>query len=431
MVFFCWDYFTSYYNDGNKEESAGGGTEKNKDIVFWNKEVRFGMEGLYDCGFEYRMVERNSINCDEMSLSSNVWEEKKDEENSSLEQSYQLHHIASNAKVTSSNWKKFLLPNNDHFTYNRVVKCCQEMTQHRIQNEFEMSFLPIPSQDSRLNLNLLVSNDLLPCDIINNDTSREKIDCPILLILPGKGESRAGILSTRHLTQSSMEEGSCTFHIKEAQKRGYSIILADSNAYGKHMKAQCLIESLRYIFNSLLSFSDTFDASDELKSKRKIHILAHSASGGYFIRHLLDDQNMSCESKMLSCSFPIENIESLVFTDSTHNIQWLKNKKSDDCHYSHHLTQFLQSEKCLYIKNNSEHPSETFANHKDKPPGSSFYSCNDDRKKNNHHCTPGELHHKRRFGAIPTVWAGTTDHSAMCWVARNVIWQFFDRALEQ
>lgn len=174
------------------------------------------------------------------------------------------------------------------------------------------------------------------------------------------------------------------FHIHQAIKREWNVVVLDPNARGKMEGLQLIGQSLDHL---------------EWNGYAPVYILSHSAAGGYLVHYLLAGQH---RLELLS------RIQGLVFTDSTHSIQWTKDDQP--------AKDFLESPKVLYIRNCSEHPSDTFANHKNKKAGE-------------HH--EGNQWWIRRFGNIRTVWAGTTDHAAMCWAARKVVWDFFDECDKQ
>jgi hypothetical protein len=304
---------------------------------------RFGADGLLDCGFEYRLVKRNEEEASPMT---------------------RLFHVESGVMITPNNRKQYIP---DGSIFDEVGTHCQEIAQERIQNEYGLHFVTLFSHEGEP-VQALVSQDY------NEDS-----DSPVLVVIAGKGKSRAGVLSMKQLMLSGTEQGSAMFHIQQARTRGLDAILLDPNARGKGEGAVLVRSSL-----------DHLDWS-----KKNVYILAHSAAGGYLVRYLLEgDKRQELRS----------SIRALAFTDSTHNLRWAQEDRS--------LHIFLQSSLVLCIRNCSENPSDTFANHK--------------------HKKAGEVHEgnrwwHHRFGDIPTVWAGTTDHSAMCWVARHVIWDFFDK----
>jgi hypothetical protein len=318
--------------------------------------IRYGAQGLFDCGFEYRQV--SSTISDELDLPET-----------------RLFHITSGVMITPGNRKTYIP---DGPIFDRVVQCCQQIAQQRLQSQYGLEWVNLFSLDGEP-INALASPDYA------NDPEETR---PILMVFTGKGKSRAGILSVRELMVSGLERGSAIYHIHQAMKRRWSVIVFDINARGK-------TEGMSLVRRSL----DNLNWNEPSFVKHPIYILSHSAAGGYLVHYLLESDQ---RQKLLS------SINGVAFTDSTHNIQWAKDDKP--------VAEFLESQRTLYIRNCSENPSDTFADHKNKKAGEAH---------------EGNRFWYRRFGNIPTVWAGTTDHSAMCWVARKVVWDFFDKRNEQ
>jgi hypothetical protein len=200
--------------------------------------------------------------------------------------------------------------------------------------------------------------------------------------MTGKGKSRAGILSVKHLLISGMEVGSASYHIEQALFRNWNIVCLDPNAWGTHHGMEVLEKSL-----------DKLLLDDGAKKKGHVAILAHSASGGYIVRYLLSGNRHLELFQRLQC---------IAFTDSTHRLAWARNHPQ--------LHNFLQSKKCLYIRNNSL--------------GSDFPHVAYKEPKAGDDCKVDEWW-RARFGSLRTVWAGTSDHSLVCWMARKVVWEFF------
>ncbi len=311
----------------------------------------FGSLGLFDCGFEYRQISQDALEEDELTDT-------------------RLFHKATGIMITQEN-RKMYIP--DGPSFDKVIQCCQQVAQQRLQNDYGLRWIELFRFEGEP-IYALASPDYAI------DTPLK----PILMVFTGKGKSRAGVLSVRELVVSGLERGSAIYHIQHAIQRGWRVIILDPNARGKTEGLLLIRCSLDYLVWNSISL---------------VYILSHSAAGGYLVHYLLEGEH---RQELLT------RIQGLVFTDSTHNIQWTKDDK--------HVKEFLQSQRVLYIRNCSENPSDTFANHKNKKAGE-------------HH--EGNHWWFRRFGCIQTVWAGTTDHAAMCWVARKVIWDFFDERNKQ
>ena len=319
---------------------------------------------LVGMGFEYRLVR----------CPLHISEEASQKESTSycLDCVTRLFHVPSETMITPSNRNDYIT---DGPMFDHVSCMCQEMTQARLQKEYALKFITI-CNDTTLGepVRALVDQDF---DEYDDKANHQK---PTLLIMAGKGKSRAGILSVNQLVISGIEIGSALFHLHQARKRGWAVILLDPNARGMEKGMDTVERSLTHLFGS---WTDA-----------PLHVLAHSAAGGYLVRYLLLGP---ARTSLL------ENIRALVFTDSTHNLPWARGDPA--------LFRFLQSKQCLYIRNTKVHVSDTFGNHNDRKLGEEV---------------EGDIWWRRRFGDIRTVWAGTIEHSLMCWMARNILWDFMD-----
>ena len=107
------------------------------------------------------------------------------------------------------------------------------------------------------------------------------------------------------------------------------------------------------------------------------------------------DQNQVAEGREV-----LQQIQSIAFTDSNHNINWVKDNPT--------VSDLLVGPKSLYIKSHRVHQDARIL---------------------------GEAHHdcdfwKRRFGTVRTIWAGTNEHALTNYAAREYIWDHFDKFLE-
>ena len=336
-------------------------------------------------GFEYRVVSGDG-----------------DDIGTTNKSTTRLFHIKSNTMMTSKNRNQFI---SDGPIFDRVAAICQRIAQDKIQKDHSLKFITVGPVDgnntgNQSPINALVDHDFGGDKNNNSHDTQGQAECtitPILVIVTGKGKSRAGILSMKELIHSGYEYGSATMHVAEAHRRGIKVVCLDPNACGKANGMNVVYQSLNYIL---------FDCNSRYHNP-VYYFLAHSAAGGYLVRYLLklDD---SCEEKKQQ--FLSKNLQAIAFSDSTHNVQWAN---------KHHkiLYDFLQSSKCLYIRNDQIRSSEFMSDHDNK-------------------YTPGEIvvdkdyFWHRRFGQIPTVWAGTTHHSLVCTVALKVIWKLFDEQLQ-
>mmetsp|Transcript_12055 Transcript_12055/g.28861 ORF Transcript_12055/g.28861 Transcript_12055/m.28861 type:complete len:440 (+) Transcript_12055:214-1533(+) len=365
-------------------------------------------------GFDYRFT-KPVVEEEETKASTDKASSTTDADTSSKEFNFttRLYHTKSNTMIAQDNVRKFRLHGK---LFDDVVNCCQDIVQQELRDfyRYDVVTIPVSSQNSSVSgsdatppIQAYVSPDL--AETLSKEESIKEPqhasilqEKPILVIICGKGKSRAGVLSAKQLVVSGVESGSAVYHILQAEEQKMSVILLDPNAWGESRGMEVVNHSLTYLFGSGETSTDTrIPTASAGLSKRPLYILAHSAAGGYLTRYL--SQGVARETLL-------RQINRVVFTDSTHNLQWYKNKNNndDDDDDRERLWDYLQSSKCLYIRNNSA--PRTFGTHHGKQAG--------EKHEGDHW-----WHH--RFGKIPTVWAGTPEHSLMCWTARHVIWKFF------
>lgn len=351
--------------------------EDSEDEVIDDEEYLAAKCELQELGFQYRLIRcrRHAPSPKETTVSQD-W---------CMECQTRLFYLSHEGKqivrtlIHGDNQKDFV-PKGAKFK--SVSPLCQQMVQRRLAHRYNLCSISF-------------TNDMLPpINALATPFYFKDPSSPLLIIIPGKGDTRAGIMSTKQIVLSGMEEGSAEFFLQQAyQYHNMAVLLLDPNARGTQSGMTCIEQSLTAVFGQRVA--DNVDSS-----RRKIFILAHSAAGGYLVRYLL----------LGECRLALRrNLCAICFTDSTHNIQWAS-KEEYDPQKETSLFQFLQSDRCLYIRNTSTHHMDTFANSKDRKLGETI---------------PFDVHWQRRFGKIPTVWAGTTVHSLICWNARNVVWDFF------
>ena len=303
--------------------------------------------------------------------------------------------------VTSSNRREFIA---DGEMFEQVARLCQEYAQDCMIDAGSLKWVTICENGEPIRV-------LIDSDHVCNSNTASNNEVPTLLITTGKGKVRAGIFSRRHLMTTGMEASTALPMVMEAKRRGMRVILVDPNARGERMGMTTYEKSLDHIFfqtnhmgattttnnNNNLSSEpsnniESLNKEEEEKRKYKLgplYILAHSASGAQLVRYLLDREEL------------IHSIQSIAFTDSTHNIQWTKTKLD--------LHNFLQSNKALYFKTSSE----TVDFETKEVVGSEAET---------------DQYWEHRFGTIKTVWAGTEEHSLSNFTAHSHIWQHFDTA---
>jgi hypothetical protein len=283
-----------------------------------------------------------------------------------------LFHIETNTPVTAENRKQFIA---DGRMYDEISRCCQDIAHDRAVREGDLEWINIvPADEKHPAIRALVSKGY-----------RELPTKPILLLVTGKGMVQAGIFSRQHMLTTGFEPSSAIYQIMEAKKRGWSVVLLDPNARGEKMAMLTIEQSMASIF-------DFVERQESTICKVPLYIQAHSASGAHVVRYLMDKGHLY-----------LHHIRGVVFTDSTHNIQWCRTKDLP------HLMNFLESPACIYFRSSNPSRDKGWEDHS---PGQD--------------CTVSDEYWVRRFGKVQTYWAGTTEHSLSDWHARHFIWNHFD-----
>ena len=267
----------------------------------------------------------------------------------------------------------------------------------------------------------------------NNATKTENNST--FLIVTGKGKVGAGIFSRRLLMTHGIEAASALFFIKQValaltvHRSNHhdehdappvsNIVLLDPNCLGPQ-KAMDVFETC---CDKLVFRHHQHDDGDDNGTEKNdnggapnaVYVLAHSMAGSQLVRYLLrkseqeqqhagdentnanrgeddDQQQLQQQQQENIADRYLSQINSVAFTDSNHNINWVKKKLPNVC-------RFLQSPKCLYIKSHKVHEKQKYL---------------------------GELHHdceywKHRFGTIKTIWAGTKEHALTNYTSRHHI----------
>ena len=242
-----------------------------------------------------------------------------------------------------------------------------------------------------------------------NDDDKQR---SILLITTGKGKVRGGIFSRQHLLVSSVESSTALPIIRDARIRGMKVAILDPNARGDRSGMTTYEQSMDVLFGnenhqkevvnggeSSEAHNPSIHTTNEMKQgcffhhQAPIYILAHSASGAQLTSYLMT-QGQHLTSR----------IKSIVFTDSTHNVQWLKKKEEH-----HKISKLFQSPLSLYVRSSNEYRHDDWEKHK---PGDI--------------CDAVDEHWIHRFGTVKTIWAGTKDHSLTNWTSHKDIWDHFD-----
>jgi len=250
--------------------------------------------------------------------------------------------------------------------------------------------------------------DLSNTNVLNEETA------PIFVITTGRGKVRAGIFSRRLLMTIGMAPASALPLVQEARKRNMNVIIVDPNVHGERFGFDIFKRSWRWFFPSVsptneshekpISDINVVESYKQNKAHRHflapVYVLAHSMAGSQLVRCL---NEMTKDCKMNTCHFR-ERIKSIVFTDSTHNVQWIKGNVW--------LTEFVQScETCVYFSSLiSQFRSGILTSAGSEVETDQFWT--------------------HRMGNIKTLSAGTFDHSLTNYSARKEIWEHFERVLK-
>jgi len=407
-----------------------------------------------------------------------------------------LHHTLSNTIITNQNRQSFIA---DGEMYDKVATLCQEYAQQFMiqQSHGQLKYLQIG------NATLLVSDwDDNGNDNGNDDRDEHDNDCDTFVIATGSGKVRAGIFSRLHLITTSIEASTALPFVQrvyeynndnhndkalsststlststiqgEVQRQSkMKIILLDPNARNvigehgqqqhhgseQHQQTKCTMDDFEECMNVLFLNSNNLNLNHNKENnnwsnnnndnvnvnnvnnrnnqeKGSIYILAHSASGGQLARYFMTDSGKRF--------IHARNIQSIVFTDSTHNIQWFRHHRQqqqhrhddDDDNDTHldFLLNLFQSSKSIYIRSkgqeqeqNNNRTCATKGSHGDRHTSNRSSIAN-----NTAAATPTPItmnvdqFWKHRFGTIKTLWGGTNDHSIMNYYAYDLIWDHFD-----
>jgi len=347
------------------------------------KEMR-GEEGLRAVGFEYR-----DVPVDSDATSSSNDDDGNDyghmiDPSEATETMARLFHAESNTAITLRNRKEFIA---DGDMYDQVARLCQEYAQEVMIKEGDLEWVTVCDAGNNPEpIRALVSKSLS-----KNEEILDKE--PTLLIATGKGKVRAGIFSRQHLITSGMECSTALPIVREAQKRKMNCVLLDPNVHGDRLGMATFEKSMARIFRRWESDEVVASADKPPLANRDLYVLSHSQSGAQFARYLLDKS-----------SHYVPHIRAIAFTDSTHNIQWTKDKQD--------LNHLLQSDKSVYFKVSKDSQDDVL-----KPLATTG--------------KPVDTDHfwEHRFGNIQTKCAGTTEHSLTNWFAHTHIWDHFDKFL--
>jgi hypothetical protein len=351
-----------------------------------------GKFGLLVAGFEYRTVPITVEDSQSSTIKNLVpelmTEQEKPRATEELQNVTKLFHVESNTPITLRNRIEFIA---DGDMYDQIARLCQEHAQDIMLREGNLEWVKISEAGNNTEpIRAIVSSS------INKD--EDALDStPTLLIATGKGRVRAGVFSRQHLLVTGIEYSTALPIVREARKRSMNMIMLDPNVHGDRLGMVTFEKSMAKLFHRWES--DTVEHSKDIQpplKQRDLFVLSHSQSGAQLARYLLD------KSKHY-----VPHIRAVVFTDSTHNIQWARQDKD--------LERLLESEKSLYFKVSKERSETSLLT-----PLESLGSEVDT-----------DHFWQHRFGRISTRCAGTNEHSLTNWFARHHIWDHFDSHLKE
>ena len=332
--------------------------------------------------------------------------------------STQLYHIETNTRINEENRKSFIA---DGDMYDVVGRLCQENAHEIMQRRYYLQWVTVctPEEDDH---HPLKRNSHEPIRALVNpehplvsadnpgDVPIERLqhfaERPTLLIITGKGKVRAGIFSRYHMLVSGIETSSAIPLIQEARFRELNVVVVDPNCHGDQMGMFTFEKSMAKLFHfwERAPASDEDERGDAVDSQqsqtlqpftnRDLYILSHSASGSQLARYLMEKSEHY-----------LPHIRAIAFTDSTHNIQWARQREKHD------LARLLESPACVYFRSASVEKDANWYKHRagEEAPRDAFW--------------------KHRFGNIRTCWAGTKEHALTNWFAHPFIWEHFDNIM--
>jgi hypothetical protein len=329
-----------------------------------------------------------------------------------------LHHTSTNTVVTAENHNTYLA---DGKFYDELARLCMEHAQEVMMEEAGMEWVTIQEEPK---YGAIVTKGFFE----NRKTARDNnAKHRTLLVVTGKGQVEAGMFSRRHLLVTSMEAATALPFVREAQHRHMDIVMLDPNALGSRHGMDVVEKSLEHFFMG----------QNSLTEDEEVYILAHSMAGAQIVRFFIDNSschrkpppapssasssvsdassnvsngtsngstaatdNSSVVDRKAQRTFFLEKVKAFAFTDSNHNINWVKNHPK--------LRHALTGPPSLYIKSHKVHE-------KAKELGEAHHDCQ---------------FWRHRFGEIKTLWAGTHEHALTNYTSRAHIWEHFDQFLK-
>mmetsp|Transcript_712 Transcript_712/g.1511 ORF Transcript_712/g.1511 Transcript_712/m.1511 type:complete len:738 (-) Transcript_712:58-2271(-) len=387
-----------FANSGKKQSMLSGSSETSLSTVFCNSESDDEAEDNADGHDKEKEKEKEKDDVLPVSQRKNTLNtpsEATDNEDILRSNDYdpdhcfecftRLFHIESNTMLTEENLNRHIAQGD---MYDDIARMCQEHAQDLMMEEGDLKWVTICDDSTKGN----------PVRAIVDADHSQRLG-PILLVVTGKGKVRAGIFSRRHILTMGIECSTAIPMVREAKRRKMRVALLDPNARGDQEGMTTFEASVRALFGQKRWNEDdgvedqgpfTSEYFDPHSHPSPMYVLAHSASGAQLVRYLMDQAHHL-----------LPRIAAIVFTDSTHNIQWTREHES--------LKRLLESPSCVYIRS---------ANVRDDD---NWQTCRAGDAVDTDH------RWRRRFGTIQTFWAGTAEHSLMNWTSHNQIWSHFDQ----
>ena len=326
-----------------------------------------------------------------------------------------LHHTVTDTMITAENHLKYIA---DGKFYDELARLCMEYAQRVMMEEADLEWVTVSQEP---NYGAIATKSFFERRQKAKDNN---VKHKTLLVVTGKGQVQAGMFSRRHLLVTSMEAATALPFVRQAQERNMDIVMLDPNALGYRNGMDVVEKSLEHFFLEQSSLSEN----------EEVYILAHSMAGAQIVRFFM--HNSSCHSRpstpastassvseansngsngpsntesstteatetKAQRSQLLERVAAIAFTDSNHNINWVKNDPN--------LAKVLTGPVSLYIKSHKVHE-------KAKELGETHHDCQ---------------FWKHRFGDIKTLWAGTHEHALTNYTSRAHIWEHFDKFLTE
>lgn len=354
-----------------------------------------------------------------------------------------LYHVPSGEYINEQNHKEYIAEGE---MYEIVANLCQDFAQEILMQRGDLMWATLHTFDAKHH----EKRKKRPIRaLVSRKPQRNR---GVLLILTGKGKVRGGIFSRRFLMTSGVRIGTCLNYVEEAMKRGMGIVILDPNVNSDREGMSTFRTSFQVLFSgettkqtvpstpvcgeespkSIVATNANFVEEKKMEpgdddstvaatnacefeitqhfQSCNLYALAHSASGGFLLRTLLDNNrdndcnthagNGDGESDVCNYAYYSHKVLGVAFTDGTQNLNW--------CKENNNLRRFLEGPSSIYVKSSNVRTDDYWS----------------ERKAGEFVDTDGFWTH--RFGNIKTIYAGTPEHSLINYTAEGCIWEHFD-----